>query len=243
MKFSKMKRTTFSGISGLMLFLTVWGCGSSNTKTESQPATGSAVTSPKTQSTPVSTKQTVLFFGNSLAAGYGVEPAQAFPALIGQKIDSAGLNYTVVNAGLSGETTAGGKSRIGWVLRQPVAVFVLELGGNDGLRGLPLSATRQNLQAIMDTVRRKSPQATIVLAGMQIPPNLGTDYTREFRELFKELADKNKAVLIPFLLENVGGVPKLNQSDGIHPNPAGHKIVAETVWEVIRPLLENKTSG
>ena len=221
-----------------MLLLTVWGCGSSETKTDSQAVTGSDTSTQKPQSSPVSTKQTVLFFGNSLAAGYGVEPSQAFPALIGEKIDSAGLNYTVVNAGLSGETTAGGKSRIGWVLRQPVAVFVLELGGNDGLRGLPLSATRQNLQAIMDTVRRKSPQAVIVLAGMQIPPNLGTDYTREFRELFKELADKNKAVLIPFLLENVGGVPKLNQSDGIHPNPAGHKIVAETVWSVIRPVLE-----
>ncbi|GAB3642860.1 arylesterase [Spirosoma arcticum] len=216
----------------------VWGCGSSETKTDAKSETSSAATGQKTPLPPASTKKTVLFFGNSLAAGYGVEPSQAFPALIGEKIDSAGLNYTVVNAGLSGETTAGGKSRIGWVLRQPVAVFVLELGGNDGLRGLPLSATRQNLQAIMDTVRRKSPQATIVLAGMQIPPNLGTDYTREFRELFKELADKNKAILIPFLLESVGGVPKLNQSDGIHPNPAGHKIVAETVWGVIRPVLE-----
>ena len=238
MKFSKMKRTSISVINGLMLLLTVWGCGSSETRNDSKPETGSTVAVQKTPVTPASTKKTVLFFGNSLAAGYGVEPSQAFPALIGEKIDSAGLNYTVVNAGLSGETTAGGKSRIGWVLRQPVAVFVLELGGNDGLRGLPLSATRQNLQAIMDTVRRKSPQAVIVLAGMQIPPNLGTDYTREFRELFKELADKNKAILIPFLLESVGGVPKLNQSDGIHPNPAGHKIVAETVWGVIRPVLE-----
>lgn len=240
MKFSKTKRTSISVISGLMLLLMVWGCGSSETKTDSKPETSSAATDQKPLPTSTSTKQTVLFFGNSLAAGYGVEPSQAFPALIGEKIDSAGLNYTVVNAGLSGETTAGGKSRIGWVLRQPVAVFVLELGGNDGLRGLPLSATRQNLQAIMDTVRRKSPQATIVLAGMQIPPNLGTDYTREFRELFKELADKNKAILIPFLLESVGGVPKLNQADGIHPNPAGHKIVAETVWGVIRPVLEKK---
>ncbi|RYF68691.1 MAG: arylesterase, partial [Cytophagaceae bacterium] len=146
-------------------------------------------------------------------------------------------NYTVINAGLSGETTAGGKSRIGWVLRKPVAVFVLELGGNDGLRGLPLAATRQNLQAIMDTVRQKSPQATIVLAGMQIPPNMGTAYAREFREMFKELADKNKVVLIPFLLENVGGIPKLNQPDGIHPTPAGHKIVANTVWKVLKPVL------
>lgn len=166
-----------------------------------------------------------------------MEPAQAFPALIGQKIDSAGLNYTVINAGLSGETTAGGKSRIGWVLRKPVAVFVLELGGNDGLRGLPLAATRQNLQAIMDTVRQKSPQALIVLAGMQIPPNMGTAYTKEFRELYKQLADKNKLVLIPFLLENVGGIPKLNQPDGIHPNVTGHRIVANTVWQVIKPIL------
>lgn len=219
------------------MLLAVWGCGSSDTKTATQPAASSAATSPKPSQDPASTKKTVLFFGNSLAAGYGVEPSQAFPALIGQKIDSAGLNYTVVNAGLSGETTAGGKSRIGWVLRQPVAVFVLELGGNDGLRGLPLAATRQNLQAIMDTVRQKSPQAIIVLAGMQIPPNLGTEYTREFRELFKQLADKNKAILIPFLLEDVGGIPKLNQADGIHPNPAGHKIVANTVWGIIRPLL------
>jgi acyl-CoA thioesterase-1 len=148
-----------------------------------------------------------------------------------------------VNAGLSGETTAGGKSRINWVLRQPVAVFVLELGGNDGLRGLPLKATRENLQAIMDTVRKKSPEATIVLAGMQIPPNLGTSYTKEFRELFKELADKNKAVLIPFLLENVGGIPKLNQRDGIHPTPEGHKIVANTVWNILKPVLEQKTAN
>lgn len=238
MKFLPSNRMPVSVMSGLMLFLTVWGCGSSDTKTDSKPASGTSATAEPTTSTPVSTKQRVLFFGNSLAAGYGVEPSQAFPALIGEKIDSAGLNYTVVNAGLSGETTAGGKSRIGWVLRQPVAVFVLELGGNDGLRGLPLAATRQNLQAIMDTVRRKSPEATIVLAGMQIPPNLGTEYTREFRELFKELADKNKAVLIPFLLENVGGIPKLNQADGIHPNPAGHKIVANNVWSVIRPILQ-----
>lgn len=240
MKFLQTGQTSHSLISGVMLFLTVWGCGSSDTKTESK--TGTAATVATSTSAPSSAvkKQIVLFYGNSLTAGYGVEPAQAFPALIGQKIDSAGLQYQVVNAGLSGETTAGGKSRISWVMRQPVAVFVLELGGNDGLRGLPLSATRQNLQAIMDTVRRKSPQATIVLAGMQIPPNMGTAYTKEFRGLFKELADRNKAVLIPFLLEKVGGIPKLNQPDGIHPTPAGHKIVANTVWQILRPVLEKK---
>lgn len=235
MKFFINSKTLFSVINGLLLVLTVWGCGSSDTKTEK---TASSAKQEDTRPASAAKKQTVLFYGNSLTAGYGVEPAQAFPALVGQKIDSAGLNYTVVNAGLSGETTAGGKSRIGWVLRQPVAVFVLELGGNDGLRGLPLTATRQNLQAIMDTVRQKSPQATIVLAGMQIPPNMGTTYAKEFRGMFKELADKNKVVLIPFLLENVGGIPKLNQPDGIHPTPAGHKIVANTVWEVLEPVLK-----
>lgn len=237
MKFCLIRQMVFSVINGLLLVLTVWGCGASDTKTESTKA---AASTKSTDEKPVasSKKGVVLFYGNSLTAGYGVEPSQAFPALVGQKIDSAGLNYTVVNAGLSGETTAGGKSRIGWVLRQPVAVFVLELGGNDGLRGLPLADTRKNLQAIMDTVRQKSPQATIVLAGMQIPPNMGTTYTKEFRGLFKELAMKNNAVLIPFLLENVGGIPKLNQPDGIHPTPAGHKIVANTVWKVLRPVLK-----
>ncbi|GAB3509910.1 arylesterase [Spirosoma knui] len=226
-----------------MLLLTVWGCGSSDSKTESKSTTtDSKASTTESRSAATGKKQLVLFYGNSLTAGYGVEPAQAFPALVGQKIDSAGLHYQVVNAGLSGETTAGGKSRISWVMRQPVAVFVLELGGNDGLRGLPLKATRENLQAIMDTVRRKSPEATIVLAGMQIPPNLGTTYTKEFRELFKELADKNKAVFIPFLLEGVGGIPKLNQPDGIHPTPAGHKIVANTVWNVLKPVLEQRQS-
>ncbi|GAB3894203.1 arylesterase [Spirosoma agri] len=220
-----------------MLLLTAWGCGSSDKKNESTATTDSSKATNTQLATPAK-KPIILFYGNSLTAGYGVEPAQAFPALVGQKIDSAGLNYQVVNAGLSGETTAGGKSRISWVMRQPVAVFVLELGGNDGLRGVPLKDTRQNLQAIVDTVRLKSPQATIVLAGMQIPPNLGTDYTREFRGLFKELADKNKLVLIPFLLEGVGGIAKLNQPDGIHPTPAGHKLVANTVWGVLKPVLK-----
>lgn len=233
----KFSRLAGSVISGWLLLSVVAGCGSSDTKTGSATETTAPATTSAPQTAATSTKKTILFYGNSLTAGYGVEPTQAFPALVGKKIDSVGLGYTVVNAGLSGETTAGGKSRIGWVLRKPVDVFVLELGGNDGLRGLPLSATRQNLQAIIDTVRAKSPQAQIVLAGMQIPPNMGTAYTKEFRELYKQLADKNKLVLIPFLLENVGGIPKLNQPDGIHPNVTGHRIVANTVWQVIKPIL------
>lgn len=196
-----------------------------------------------TASTPANQK-VIVFFGNSLAAGYGLDnTADAFPNRIGARIDSLGLPYRVVNAGLSGETTAGGRSRVGWILKQAgrgaaVDVFVLELGGNDGLRGISLKSSRENLQAIIDTVRLQNPQARVVIAGMQIPPNLGRTYTTEFRELFKELATKNKAVLIPFLLEGVGGNPKLNQPDGIHPNVQGHRIVAETVWQVIGPMLQ-----
>ncbi len=171
-----------------------------------------------------------------------MEPDETFPARVGEKIDSAGLNYEVVNSGLSGETTAGGLSRIGWVLRRPADIFILELGGNDGLRGIPLASTRQNLQAIIDTVRQRNPQTRIVLAGMQIPPNMGQIYTTQFRQLFRELATKNKLILIPFLLEGVGGDPKLNQPDGIHPTSAGHRIVAKTVWNVLEPLLRNSTN-
>ncbi|RIV27012.1 arylesterase [Fibrisoma montanum] len=243
MKFSLTSQTLYSVISGWMLLLTVWACGSSDQSNQSQKGTGTTSSTAEKPGATAGKKKTIIFYGNSLTAGYGVEPSQAFPALVEQKIDSAGLDYDVVNAGLSGETTAGGLSRISWVLRQPVDVFVLELGGNDGLRGLPLASTRKNLQAIMDTVRRKSPEATIVLAGMQIPPNMGTDYTREFRDLFKELATKNDAILIPFLLEGVGGIPKLNLPDGIHPTPTGHKIVANTVWQVLRPVLESRQNG
>jgi acyl-CoA thioesterase I len=212
-----------------------WQCTSRTDSQQTQP--GQATETPAA-TRPAVAKKTILFYGNSLSAGLGVEPNEAFPALVGDIIDSLNLNYQVVNAGLSGETTAGGKSRISWVMRKPVDVFVLELGGNDGLRGIPLTDTRRNLQAIIDTVRAKSPQARIVMAGMQIPPNMGVTYTKEFRELFKQIADRNELILIPFLLEGVGGDPKLNQPDGIHPTVAGHQIVAQTVWTVLEPLLQ-----
>lgn len=225
-----------------MLFHIVWltgllaACNSAEKPEQSAQQPAQSATS--TQSAPATKQKTILFFGNSLSAGYGLDPGQAFPALIGKRLDSLRYNYKVINAGLSGETTAGGRSRISWVLRQPVDLFVLELGGNDGLRGIPLDATRRNLQAIIDTVRKKSPQARIVLAGMQIPPNMGPQYTADFRKIYPELAQKNNALLIPFLLEGVGGVPRLNQSDGIHPTAEGHKIVTETVWKVLKPELE-----
>jgi acyl-CoA thioesterase-1 len=179
----------------------------------------------------------ILFFGNSLTAGYGVDPSEAFPALIQNKIDSLKLNYKVINAGVSGETSSGGNSRVNWILRQPVDVFVLELGGNDGLRGIPLTETRKNLQAIIDKVRAKYPEAKLVLAGMLIPPNMGQQYATEFKNLYPDLAAKNKIALIPFLLQGVGGDAKLNQQDGIHPTAEGHKIVAENVWNVLKDDL------
>ena len=179
----------------------------------------------------------ILFFGTSLTAGMGLDPHDAYPAVIQKKLDSLNLPYQVVNAGLSGETTASGKNRISWVLNQEVDVFVLELGANDGLRGIPLDETRKNLQAIIDTVRLKNPKTKIVLAGMQIPPNMGQEYTTEFRNIFPDLAEKNKLYFISFLLEDVAGNPELNQQDGIHPTVEGQKILAENVWEVLEQLV------
>ena len=225
-----MTLPNYAALLGLMLCL---NCTQKTERTQDETAAADT-----TASAPTTKKKVIVFFGNSLAAGYGLEnTANAFPNRIGARIDSLGLPYRVVNAGLSGETTAGGRSRVGWILRQPADIFVLELGGNDGLRGIPLNSSRENLQAIIDTVRLKNPSAKIVIAGMQIPPNLGRAYTTEFRGMFQELATKNNAVLIPFLLETVGGDLKLNQRDGIHPNVEGHRIVTETVWKIIGPML------
>jgi len=216
--------------------LSLASCQSNSDKPASADASAPTAAAPAAPA--ASGKKRILFFGNSLTAGMGLDPEEAFPALIGQKVDSAKLGYEVINAGLSGETTAGGRSRVGWVLRQPVDVFVLELGANDGLRGLPLADTRRNLQAILDTVKRKSPGAKIVLAGMQVPPNMGASYASEFRSIFQEIATKNNATLIPFLLEGVAGHPDLNQKDGIHPTAEGDRIIARTVWKILLPLLQ-----
>jgi acyl-CoA thioesterase-1 len=187
---------------------------------------------------PAAKKKTIVFFGNSLTAAYGLDdPSQGFAGLIQKRIDSLGLNYKVINAGVSGETTSGGNSRIDWLLKQPLDVFVLELGGNDGLRGIPVSETKKNLQAILDKVHAKYPDAKLVLAGMQIPPNMGQRYASEFRAVYADIAAKNDLTLIPFLLEGVGGEAKLNLPDGIHPTEEGHKIVAENVWDKIKGLL------
>jgi acyl-CoA thioesterase-1 len=185
----------------------------------------------------------ILFFGDSITAGHGIEEQQAYPALIQQKIDSLDWNFEVVNGGLSGETSAGGLRRIDWMLRQSVAVFVLELGGNDGLRGIDLDVTKDNLQKIIDKVENAHPEAPIVLAGMQVPPNLGPDYTEKFKEMYPELAEENNTALIPFLLKGVGGNEELNQSDGIHPTAKGHKVLAKNTWKLLRPILQKERAS
>lgn len=181
--------------------------------------------------------RTLLFFGDSLTAGYGLDPDDAFPALIQQKLAARDRSWHVVNAGLSGETTAGGLRRLDWILRQRVDILVIKLGGNDGLRGLDPETSRSNLEAMITRVRDRHPNARIVLAGLQMPANMGATYARRFAAMYPELARQKQITLIPFLLEGVGGVPELNQPDGIHPTAEGHRIIAETVWRVLEPLL------
>jgi len=219
-----------------IIALLVLGCGETKKDTPTD-ATPSKEETNQTETTTTNTK-TILCFGDSITAGYGLADSEdAYPGVLQEKIDSLQLDYTVINSGLSGETTAGGKSRIDWVLNQKVDIFLLELGANDGLRGVPLSETRANLQAIIDIVKQKSPKTTIILAGMELPPNMGQEYTTEFRQLYVDLAQQNNLAFIPFILKNVGGIEALNQKDGIHPTVEGHQIVANTVWEVLQPLL------
>lgn len=191
-----------------------------------------------TAETPKNDDKVILFFGNSLTAGYGLDEDQSFPALVHERIDSLGLKYTVVNAGLSGETTAGGKERIDWVLRQKVDLFVLELGGNDMLRGLNVQATEENLRNIITRVKEKYPDIPVIVAGMQAPPNMGPDYTKTFGGIYPKLAGEFDAGLIPFLLDGVAQVKSLNLPDGIHPNVKGQKIVLENVWKVLQEYLQ-----
>ena len=222
-----------AAVLGFVLLTCSWSCQSP----EGPTARPSDSTQPASLQPAPANKKNILFFGNSLTAGYGLQPRELFTALIQSRLDSLGLPYHVVNAGISGETTADGRSRIDWVLQQPLAIFVLELGGNDGLRGLPVTETRSNLQAIIDKVKSRYPAARILLTGMLVPPNMGSEYGNQFLLIFPELAKKNQLTLLPFLLEGVGGVPSLNQSDGIHPTAEGDRIVAENVWRMLKSML------
>jgi len=238
---NKFTFTYFTLILISVIVLSGTGCTTDSTKApvkKSPVATSPATADGLTPSTSKSDTKTIIFFGNSLSAAYGLDPAQGFVGLIEKRIDSLNLNYKVVNAGNSGETTSGGKERIGWILEnyQP-DIFVLELGGNDALRGLPVAEAEANLQAIIDAVENKLPSAKILLAGMLAPPNMGNKYTSKFAAMYPSLAKKNNAALIPFLLDKVGGQPELNLPDGIHPNVEGHLIVTETIWKELERLL------
>jgi acyl-CoA thioesterase I len=200
---------------------------------EDPPASSSPPTSSLEQSS-------IVFLGTSLTAGLGLDPEQAYPALIQKKIDSLGLGYRVVNAGVSGETSAGAVRRADWLFQQPVSVLVVETGANDGLRGLPPDSLRSNIQAIFDRAKRLRPPPRLVLLGMRVPPNYGRAYSQQFQSLYPDLARVNNAALVPFLLQDVGGIASLNQADGVHPTAAGQRKMAETVWKVLEPVLRGK---
>ena len=208
-------------------------CGQNNESRENVKTDTAALKN----DTVAAKKKTIVFFGNSITAGYGLDLSEAFPARIQERLDSMNMPYKVVNAGVSGETSSGGRSRIDWILKQEVDIFVLELGGNDGLRGIPITETKKNLQTIIDKVKGKYPAAKIIITGMQIPPNMGKKYTTEFRSMYPDLAKQNNISIVPFILEGVGGNAELNLSDGIHPTAEGHRILANNVWNVLKGLL------
>ncbi len=219
----------------LVFFVLAAACGSPSDQAsqENTEARQEAATPPVKEET-----KNILFFGNSLTAGYGLEGQElAFPGIIQQWIDSLGLPYRTINGGLSGETSAAGKARIDWLLRERVDIFVLELGANDGLRGIPTEETRKNLQEIIDKVKAKYPDCKMVLTGMMVPPSMGGSYGKAFTAVFPALAKENDMGFVPFLLADVAGEPDLNQQDGIHPTEEGHQILAKHVWEVLRPML------
>jgi acyl-CoA thioesterase-1 len=226
---------------GALLLLTFSGaCRKSDVPAEPMARLASAGSAPASAApAKVSTKPEdrpiIVAFGDSLTAGYGLTEDECFTTLLQRKLDSKELRYRVVNAGVSGDTSAGGVSRLDWSLEGNVKYLILELGGNDGLRGLPVANMKKNLTDIIERAQARG--VTVVLAGMEAPPNLGDEYTREFRQVYRDLAKKYKLTLIPFVLEGVGGHVGLNQQDGIHPNAEGEKIMTENVWRSIEPLL------
>lgn len=225
-----LSRTSPFLLFSLLALSLLSACSSSSDQKQSEIAQKDSVAEESTQ-------KTILFFGNSLTAAYGIDQEDGFAGLTQARIDSLGLDYRVINGGLSGETTAGGLSRLDWFLEDEPTIFILELGGNDGLRGILPAESKRNLIGIIEKVSAKYPETKIILAGMQIPPNMGQEYTEEFKSIYPEVAAEKNVTLIPFLLENVGGIPELNLPDGIHPTEEGHKIVFETIWPYIEALI------
>jgi acyl-CoA thioesterase-1 len=224
-------KSTHRNFSFYLLFILAAWLTSCSTSTEKKQAEEG------NQIVDSTANKTILFFGNSLTAGYGIDPEESFAGRIQTRLDSLKKEFRVINGGLSGETTAGGLSRLDWFLEEEPYLFVLELGGNDGLRGIALTETKKNLLAIVDKVQAKYPNTKIILAGMQIPPNMGQEYTEEFKAIYPAVAKEKNIELIPFLLEGVAGNPDLNLPDGIHPTAEGHRLVMETLWPYISKAL------
>jgi len=226
-------------IVGMVLLAGTVGCRDAARAAPRAEASQGDSAAPSAATASAAVRPTVVFLGTSLTEGYGLPnpEAEAFPARIQEKIDSAGLNYEVINAGVSGETSAGARRRIDWVMRTPPAVLVIETGANDGLRGQDIDSLEQNIQAMIDRVRALSPETRIMLVGMEALPNMGARYTRRFRAIYPDLARTNGVPLVPFLLKGIGGVDSLNQADGIHPNRNGARRMADNVWPLLRTLL------
>ncbi len=222
-------------LKGMSLLVAVSACGQA-AQTDSRAAGETRASTDAAAPAPGSDR-TILFIGTSLTAGLGLEPEQSYPALIQERINSAELNYRVVNAGVSGETSAGALGRLAWLLRQPMDIVVIETGANDGLRALSVNTMRANIDSIITRVKKAHPAARIVLVGMEAPTNLGVRYTGRFREVYPDLAEEHDVTLVPFLLDGVAAQPALNQGDGVHPKEAGARILADNVWKVLRPLL------
>ena len=223
----------------VLLFLCLAAAlGACRAKAPEEPSAETArPAQPAASATP---RPKIVALGDSLTAGYGLLDGQAYPALLQQKIDAAGYKFEVVNAGVSGDTTAGGLRRLDWSLQGNVKVLIVALGGNDGLRGLPVAEMKQNLAKIIETARAR--RITVLLAGIEAPPNYGAEYASSFRDVFRDLAREQRIVFIPFLLDRVAGLPQLNLGDGIHPNAQGAAVVSDTVWTALKPVLEQVSS-
>ena len=198
-----------------------------------------AANEPVTNAAP-KTKGRIVVLGDSITAGFGLDPDQAYPAVLQRKLDAAGLPFSVVNAGLSGDTTSGGVRRVDWALGAGAEVLIIALGGNDGLRGISPKQTEENLREIIKRARAKAPTISIIIAGMEMPGNMGKEFVEQFRDVFPRVAAETSAALVPFLIEGVGGVPELNQADMIHPTPDGQKRVAENVWKILEKVLRKE---
>jgi acyl-CoA thioesterase-1 len=233
----RCRRRRAAGFIGVLTLLVAVGCGRRQ-DLPAAPATDAAPTNTTAEAAPAAERPRIVALGDSLTAGYGLPPTQAYPSILQQRVDDLGLNYEVVNAGVSGDTSAGGLGRLDWALHGDVRVLLLALGANDGLRGLSPEQLRQNLARIIEQAQGRS--ITVVLAGMEAPPNYGRPYFLAFHQVYPLLAEQYRVALVPFLLEGVAGIDRLNQGDLLHPNAEGTRIVADNIWKVLQPIVEAK---